>query len=160
MDRNIHVACVLCLLFCVLCSCAKDTVYNQYAVIEDYAWDKKTEYFFNFKITDNAIPYNISLNLRNNNLYPFKNLWLFYDIKLPDGSLVNDTLEVILADDFGKWTGKGISIYHNEFRLQTAYLFPDTGQYMIVFRQGMRENLLKGIENIGLMIETAARKRR
>jgi gliding motility-associated lipoprotein GldH len=86
-------------------------------------------------------------------MYPFKNLWLFYDIKLPDGSLINDTLEAILANDFGKWTGKGISIYHNEFPLQTNYHFPDTGHYTIVFRQGMRNNVLQGIENIGLMIK-------
>jgi gliding motility-associated lipoprotein GldH len=85
-------------------------------------------------------------------MYPFKNLWLFYDIRLPDGSLENDTLEVVLADDFGKWTGQGISIYHNEFPLKMNYQFPDTGQYMIVFRQGMRENMLAGIEDIGLMI--------
>lgn len=153
MNRNIHLSCILCLASCFLYSCTKDTVYNRYVAVENHVWDKNSEYFFDFSITDNAIPYNISLKLRNNNLYPFKNLWLFYDIKLPDGSLVNDTLEVILANDFGKWTGKGISIYHHQFPLQMNYHFPDTGQYTMVFRQAMRENALQGIEDIGLMIE-------
>jgi gliding motility-associated lipoprotein GldH len=153
MDRNVRLSLILCLASCILYSCAKDTVCNSYVTVENRAWDKHSEYFFNFTIADSAIPYDIWLKLRNNDLYPFKNLWLFYDIKLPDGSLSNDTLEVILANDFGKWTGKGISIYHNEFPLQMNYHFPDTGLYTIVFRQGMRNNVLQGIENIGLMIE-------
>jgi gliding motility-associated lipoprotein GldH len=136
-----------------LFSCSKDAVYNRYIAIENRAWDKNSEYFFNFTITDNTIPYNLSLKLRNNNMYPFKNLWLFYDLKLPDGSLRKDTIEVALANDFGEWTGKGISIYHNEFSLHDNYHFPDTGQYTIVFRQGMRENVLQGIDDIGLLIE-------
>jgi gliding motility-associated lipoprotein GldH len=86
-------------------------------------------------------------------MYPFKNLWVFYDMRLPDDSFVNDTLEAILADDFGKWTGKGVSLYHGKFPLYTNYHFPDTGQYTIVFRHGMRENDLKGIEEIGLEIK-------
>jgi gliding motility-associated lipoprotein GldH len=88
-------------------------------------------------------------------MYPFKNLWLFYDLIKPDGARIKDTIEVSLADDFGKWTGSGITIYQNAFALRNGYIFPDTGQYSIIFRQGMRENNLKGIEDIGLIIEKA-----
>ena len=136
-----------------LVACNDNTVYNKYVAIENRTWDKNSEYFFNFTIADNTIPYDISVKLRNNNMYPFKNLWLFCDMKLPNGSLTNDTLYMTLADDFGKWTGNGISIYQNEFTLRQNFHFPDTGQYTIVFRQGMRENRLKGIEDIGLIIK-------
>jgi gliding motility-associated lipoprotein GldH len=135
-----------------LVACSNDAVYNKYVTIENRIWDKQSEYFFKFSITDLTTPYDISLKLRNNDMYPFKNLWLFYDVRLPNGSLTNDTLNLTLADDFGEWMGRGISIYQNEFPIRQNFHFTDTGGYTIIFRQGMRENSLQGLEDIGLII--------
>ncbi|MDR2148272.1 MAG: gliding motility lipoprotein GldH [Tannerella sp.] len=140
---------------CCLVACVDDTVFSKYVAIENRIWNKDSEYFFTFTVTDNAVPYDISVKLRNNDMYPFKNLWLFCSMELADSSLTRDTLEVMLADDFGKWTGSGISIFQNEFPLYRNFHFPDTGQYTAVFRQGMRADNLKGIENIGLTVRKA-----
>ncbi|HCC53145.1 MAG TPA: gliding motility lipoprotein GldH [Porphyromonadaceae bacterium] len=145
-------------LFIVSCfcfSCGKDTVYNQFQPIQDKAWKKQSEYYFKFEIKDHTPPYHIKIQIRNNDMYPYQNLWLLCKEEQPDGMVLKDTLECMLADDFGKWIGNGITLYQSEFSLRTDYHFPDTGTYTLNIRHGMRDDVLKGIEDIGLFIEKA-----
>jgi gliding motility-associated lipoprotein GldH len=105
-------------------------------------------------LKDASIPYDISLQLRNSDFYPYQNIWIIFAELHPTAeTAVNDTIEYRLADASGKWTGNGITLFQNRFPLRTDYHFPDTGQYTIGIRHGMRDDLLKGIENVGLMIE-------
>jgi gliding motility-associated lipoprotein GldH len=143
----------LCLLF--LFSCGNPLVYNQYQIIDPAVWDKDKEYYFTFQIEDISKPYNISFEVRNNNLYPYQNLWIFYSEEQPVGSMKRDTMECILADEYGKWLGDGISIFQSGFLIRTGHLFPVKGQYTFSFRQGMRDDNLRGIQEIGLRIEQA-----
>ena len=138
---------------CFLFSCGKNTVYNEFQPIQNRIWNKQDVYFFNFEIKENSIPYNVSLQLRNNNMYPYQNIWILCEEILPSKVSATDTIEYMLADDFGKWTGNGITLFQNRIALKSAYHFPDTGKYTISIRHGMRDNELKGLENIGLFIE-------
>lgn len=144
------------IFFCsILFSCGSDCIYDQYQSIENIAWEKDKEYYFTFQVEDNSTPYNIILEIRNNNLYPYQNLWLFYNEELPIGPLVRDTIECLLADEYGKWYGHGISLHQSSFPVRTAYIFPHKGQYTFSFRQGMRNDILRGIQEIGLRVEKA-----
>jgi gliding motility-associated lipoprotein GldH len=139
-----------------LLSCGKDqVVYNHYLAIDRSAWEKGKEYYFTFQIDENTVPYNITLEIRNNNLYPYQNLWILLKGEPPVGPMVRDTMECMLADDFGKWLGNGISLFQTSFPIKTNYFFADTGRYTFSFRQGMRSDTLKGIQEIGLLIEKA-----
>lgn len=108
-----------------------------------------------YEIEDNTIPYNLSLEIRNNNRYPYQNLWLFCVEEQPVGPVRRDTFECMLADEYGKWKGSGISIHHLSVPIRTKHIFPHKGRYVFSVRQGMREEKLKGIEEIGLHIEKA-----
>lgn len=146
----------LFIIISFLCfSCENKAIYDQYQAIADRTWEKDKEYYFTFYIDDITVPYNLILDIRNNNLYPFQNLWVFYTIEPPISTLQRDTLECMLADDFGKWYGKGISLFHSNFPLRTSYMFPYEGQYTYSFRQGMRTEVLKGIQEIGFRVEKA-----
>jgi gliding motility-associated lipoprotein GldH len=133
-------------------ACTKPVYYEKYQTI-DNPWDKNKEYFFTCEVEDSSVSYNLSLNIRNNNLYPYQNLWLFFAEEQPDGNVLRDTIECILADDYGKWIGSGISVYHLNIPVRTGYTFPQTGSYTFTVRQGMRDVQLKGIEQIGVRIE-------
>jgi len=138
---------------CFCLSCSNDIVYNKFQPIQDKVWDKQAEYFFTFDITDASVLYDISLQLRNNNMYPYQNLWVISEERHIDSIYRKDTLEFMLADDFGRWTGNGIALFQSQMILRDNYQFPDTGQYTIGIRHGMRDDKLKGIEDIGLHIE-------
>ena len=146
---------VIITVACFLSSCGKDIVYSEFQPIQDKLWDKNNEYFFNFEIKDISVPYNVFLQLRNNDMYPYQNIWLLFDESQPTGITTKDTIEYMLADDFGKWKGNGITLYQNRIPIKNHYIFPDTGKYTINIRQGMRDDKLKGIENIGVYIEIA-----
>ena len=86
-------------------------------------------------------------------MYPFQNLWLFIDDEQPFGPLLRDTIECMLANDYGKWLGKGVSIYETSFLIKKAYYFPIEGEYTFSLRQGMRAKSIPGIEEVGLRVE-------
>jgi gliding motility-associated lipoprotein GldH len=139
-------------LWIVYLSCAEPVFYEQFQTI-DSQWDKNKEYFFTYQIEDHSASYTMSLEIRNNNLYPYQNIWFFCSETQPEGTVLRDTIECVLADDFGKWYGPGISIYHLRLPIRKQHLFPQPGQYTFSIRQGMRDERLKGIEQIGLCIE-------
>ncbi|MDR2233715.1 MAG: gliding motility lipoprotein GldH [Tannerella sp.] len=135
-----------------LFSCIKPPFYEGYQVVDDQ-WNKNKEVYFIFEIADTTASYDISLNIRNNNLYPYQNLWLFCAQEQPDGTALRDTIECTLADDFGKWLGSGISLHHINLPIREQYKFPMHGTFTISIRQGMRDDAIVGIEQIGLRIE-------
>jgi gliding motility-associated lipoprotein GldH len=138
---------------CFVYSCDNGATLNEFKPVAHHRWDKQTEFLFSVAVRDASVPYDIFLQLRNNNTYPYQNIWVFYkELSPSSSSIASDTVEYLLADDFGKWTGNGITLFQNRLPIKRQYLFPDTGQYVISLRHGMRDNPLKGIENVGLYI--------
>ena len=140
-------------------SCTSDIVYNNFQTIENTVWEKDKEYSFTFNIDDCAPPYDIILTIRNNNLYPYQNIWLLFYAKdtLNNFVIQRDTVEFILADESGKWHGTGISLFQNKFNIKEKYSFPYNGEYSLYFGQGMRNEKLKGIQDLGLKIVPATK---
>ncbi len=134
-------------------SCNSPALYDQYQAIDGTIWEKNKIYYFTFEIQDPSCLYDIHLEIRNNNLYPYQNLWVFYSEEPPIGSLRKDTLECMLANEFGKWYGDGIFLFQRSFPLRKQYKFSHAGQYTFGIRQGMRDEILKGIQEIGLRVE-------
>ena len=146
------IAALTCSLFF---SCENPALYDQYQAINNITWEKDKEYYFTFEVKDISVPYDLTLEVRNNNLYPYQNLWLFCSEEQPIGPLRRDTIECMLADEFGKWHGHGISLYQSSFPIHSQYKFPHAGQYTFSFRQGMRDDALKGIQEIGFSVRPA-----
>jgi gliding motility-associated lipoprotein GldH len=133
-------------------ACKEEAFYQQYQLV-DLAWSKDKEYYFTYEILDNSVSYRFQVEIRNNNLYPYQNLWLFCSEEQPVGPVRCDTMECLLADDYGKWKGDGFSIYHLSVPVRTHYRFLHKGQYTFSIRHGMRDSVIRGIEEIGLRIE-------
>lgn len=140
----------LCFVFCL--SCGDSPFYEQYKSIDGRYWEKDAEYYFSFDITDTSIPYDLTIEIRNNNLYPYQNLWIFSKEEQPSGKVLRDTTECFLADDYGKWLGTGISLFQSSHILHSQYFFKEEGTYTLGFRQGMRNDQLAGIQEVGLRI--------
>ncbi len=151
LTKNWIVVFLLSLCF----SCNQVAIYEQYQFIESTVWEKDKEYFFSFHIQDTTAIYNLTFEIRNNNRYPFQNLWVFVTEEEPIGPLKRDTVECILADEFGKWHGSGISLFQSGFPIRTNHKFEHPGMYTFSFQQGMREQNLQGIQEIGLRVEKA-----
>ena len=146
---------VIIIAVCFFISCNKGIVYNDFRPVPDKVWEKQFAFDFHFDMKDTSVPYDITLQLRNNDFYPYQNLWIILDELHQSEIEIQDTIEYRLVDNSGRWTGNGISLFQNQFPLRTNYHFPDTGKYTISIRHGMFDDRLKGIEDIGLQIRAS-----
>ena len=67
--------------------------------------------------------------------------------------LHRDTIEAMMADDYGRWFGKGINRYELPLLYDAHRRFEHTGEYTFAIRQGMRTEWLKGITDVGVVVE-------
>ena len=120
-------------------------------------WPKKAEQKFDFVIADAEAPKNIIFVVRNNNDYPYSNIRFIVNFQeLKSKKKTIDTLNYILAKPNGEWIGKGFGdTKETLFQYKLNYKFPQNGDYSIGIIQAMRNDNLKGIEDIGVKIETA-----
>ena len=139
----------------ILFACDSRRVYEDYKTIDSSGWEKDSLARFNVPITDTVKSNNIYIDIRNKGDYPNSNIWLFVNVKAPDGKVLTDTVEYILAEKSGKWTGSGIGdLFDNQFKYRNNVIFDKPGVYQFSIQQGMRGDKLEGIHDIGLRIET------
>lgn len=140
----------LCLLW--LCSCSTDEVYM--ASVEN-SWQKNEAKKMEFDINDAQSPKNLIFVVRNNNEYPYSNLFLISMLKDETQKVIKtDTLQYLLAKPNGEWLGSGMGgVKEIWVQYKNDYQFPKNGKYSVEIKHGMRTENLQGIEDIGIKIE-------
>lgn len=138
----------------LICSgCGENAVCQDSKMLPADGWRKNDLVSFDFDLTDTTGAYNVLVDIRNNNDYPFQNFWLFIHSVLPDSTEFSDTLNCVLADNYGRWLGKSSgSMYHVPVAFRISTKFPQTGKYHFDLVQGMRMDTLPGISEIGMRI--------
>lgn len=144
----------LLILSGILCSCDPSRIYEDNFRIPDNEWRRAERARFEVEITDTVSSCNMYINVRNNSQYKYMELWLFVDSYLPKGSVVRDTVKIMLADHYGKWLGHGLGDkYDSRILFRRNIHFPDPGTYVFEYEQATRDEPLIGIEDVGLRIE-------
>jgi gliding motility-associated lipoprotein GldH len=144
------------LFACMVSSCDSKRIFEENQSIPSDGWKADNALKYSVDIKDPSTPVNFYLNVRNADGYPYYNLYLFVKTKLPNGKETNDTLQCILADEKGKWLGKGIGdLYDNQIPFKMNTRFPMAGTYSFEISQGMRDDNVPLIMDVGLRIEKA-----
>jgi gliding motility-associated lipoprotein GldH len=141
-----------------LTACSSDEIFSEFYSFSDSQWSRNEKARFEIEVDNSTVHYDVWLEIRNNNNYLFRNLWLFVDIETPDGQQRTDTVNVELADVYGKWHGRGISHHSYSFLFESAIKYPVPGIYVYSIRQGMRTELLEGISDVGLTVTNHLKK--
>ena len=140
----------------LLISCSRDTLFVQNVPLDPDGWRADQFIRFDVPVQDTYGSYSIYLQVRNDGRYENSNLWLFVTTHSPTGATLRDTIEIRLADEEGRWLGRGAG---GRYSLQIPYRFtvrfPEAGNYLFEIEQGMRTQLLRYITDIGLRIEKA-----
>jgi gliding motility-associated lipoprotein GldH len=109
---------------------------------------------FEIPVSDTLSGNNIFFTIRTGTSYPFRNIFLFVTTTSPDGKSITDTLQYYLADEKGKWYGKGFGKIHElELPYKSNIYFPVKGSYLIKVKQGMRTEDLRDVYDFGLRVE-------
>lgn len=135
-------------------SCDRNKFFERYQEINSKGWS--TDEIVDLEVEVDGSEgqlYDYLIGLRNNNDYLYSNIFFFVGIETPDGAYHTDTLQYLLAEPNGKWLGSGVGeIKYNLFKFKEKQLMP-SGVYKFNIVHGMRDDLLLGIEDIGLRIE-------
>lgn len=119
-------------------------------------WNKNQKLAFKLTADDTEKAKNIIFVIRNNNDYPYSNLRLIVNFESPKKEIKTDTLNYILAKPNGEWIGTGFGeTKETLFQYKLNYKFPEKGVYNISVTQAMRKDILPGIEDLGVKIESA-----
>jgi gliding motility-associated lipoprotein GldH len=137
-----------------LSSCDRNGIYEENINTSNSTWAENNVAKFIAPIADTVSYHNIYINIRNTTDYPNCNLYLFIATTSPAGVTQIDTVEYFLADDQGKWLGKGVGyIRDNQIPYKRNVRFPQKGDYRFEIKQAMRTDSLMGISSIGVRVE-------
>lgn len=134
-------------------ACIEHTVYHSYQPIPCRGWNKSDTLIFRVPIADSLSTLQLFAEVRNKNEYPYQDLYLIVSHNLQDSTVFQtDTLRFILADKEGKWQGAGWgSLFQSALPIGTAIARP--GNYTFKLSQGMKDETLGGITDVGIKIE-------
>ena len=155
MQRRMKTNFLLAIIISLCCvSCHKNDVYFQYNAVNPTGWSKDSAYTFEVPILDTLASYNVYVNVLNRVYYPYKKMCFFLHKTTPDKVHSTDSIECYLADNRGKWLGSGIgSVYEMPVLYQQNVRFKTAGTYKYKIVQGMRDDILLGVNDIGLRVE-------
>ena len=143
------------LLFILLASsCSQNEAYFQYRELKNAEWERYDTLYFEIDSIQSSGLHTVYLEVTNNVNYPYQNLWLFAQDNFTDSTYVEHKIECRLADESGKWLGSGFgSLYQTSFVYRGNIVFsPERKDYRVKIVHGMRDEVLTGIERIGVKI--------
>jgi len=143
------------ILFILLFSaCNSNMVFTDSKPMSEKVWNLNDVASFQVPVSDTINSNNVTFTIRTGSSYPFRNIYLFVSTTSPDGRIITDTLQYNLADEKGKWYGKGFGDIH-ELKLpyKSNVFFPKKGTYQFTVRHGMRAENLTGVYDFGVRIE-------
>lgn len=148
------------LLFLVT-SCDKKRVFDDYKSVGKN-WNKDTIVTFDLPKLDPKKAYNLYVNVRDNDEYPFNNLFLIVSLEQPNRKVQIDTLEYQMTNPDGTLLGEGFSdIKENKLFYKDKVSFTQKGLYKIHIKHAVRQtgkiegvDTLPGIIDVGFRIES------
>jgi gliding motility-associated lipoprotein GldH len=145
----------------MIVSCDKRSVFDQYKSVGN-AWHKDSIVTFELPKLDAKKPYNLYINVRDNDDYPFNNLFLIVSLEQPNKQVKVDTIEYQMTNPDGTLLGDGFSdVKESKLFYKGKENFTQKGVYKIHIKHATRQTgkiegvtSLQGITDVGFRIES------
>ena len=144
-----HISTILCSLCLGACVSGQND-FCEFRQLPEEGWAYGDTLCFTPQFADSTVTSVPVIALRHNNSYPYSNLWLELSRVNTDSTVTRDTVNVRLADIYGRWQGKGFGAsYQYADTLVTVAPIP-SGQ-TVTLRHIMRVDTLHDIEQLGIL---------
>lgn len=143
------------LLVASLCmACDEQVVYHSFQSLPTEGWQRTDTLFFNVEVPDSATLYNVSVEVRNRNNYPYQNLPLLIHYDSPEAQNIRrDTLKLKLANSAGIWIGDGWGgLYQSAFPAGLIRI-GKAGEYRFKITHLLPDEVLPGINDVGIKLK-------
>ncbi len=149
------------LIFFSLLSCDKKRVFDEYQSVGK-SWHKDSIVSFDLPQLDPKKTYNLYVNVRDNDAYPFNNLFLIVSLEQPNKQIKVDTLEYQMTNPDGTLLREGFTdIKENKLFYKDKVSFTQKGLYKVHIKHALRQTgkiegvtSLNGISDVGFRIES------
>lgn len=153
--RNIFTVLFISVL---MSGCLPSPYYQKVYNVPKGGWSYDFKPVFKFEISDTNVQYRTYFVVKHTEAYPNSNIWLIMKTKAPGATEYELTrIEVPLAQEDGKWLGRGMGEMWEQRVPLTFYNQPQsfhkTGTYEIQVEQNMRMNPLPDVLQVGFRVE-------
>ncbi|MBC7389149.1 MAG: gliding motility lipoprotein GldH [Opitutaceae bacterium] len=145
-----------------LISCDDKRVFEENNDFAGKVWYVDSLQVFKFKVEDISKPYNLLVNVRNSENYPYYNLFIRYYLQDSTGQEIKSqqTELILMEPTTGKPLGDGLGdVYSHKFEILKNFSFPKTGTYIIKLKQYMRQDPLPEIYSVGFRLENVSKNK-
>ena len=148
------------MIFSCIVSCESNPIYIKYNSLNG-GWLKDSVQHFSFPNGDKSILTNSYLMLRVNQKYRYNNIFVIITVTNSNGTILRDTIEYKVADNFGKFIGsKMINIYELSLLHKKGIQLMPKENYFINVEHAMRNadetvgvERLEGVLDVGYKFE-------
>lgn len=140
----------------LLVSCGPPPLVDEITEIQKGEWRFEDARRFSAEITDTLTPCNYYMLIRHGGDYAYQNLIVYFKTYYPDNTFTVDTIDCPMADQNGKWLGKGLGdLLDNPVLFKTNTQFRLSGTYNFEIQHAMRADTIHEIYDVGVRIESA-----
>lgn len=160
MASRLQAVSSLFILSILLVACGSDYLYERSYSIDGGDWTYANNLEFTFDIDDTLSIYNLWLEVDHSTDFGFQNLYTRIHTRFPSGEELSEPLSLELADKVGRWYGDcSSSDCTLKIPIQQGAFFDQTGTYHITVEQFMREDPIRGVNEISFMVEQTGQTR-
>lgn len=156
---NLFVFTALSLLIMGMAGCTTNNVIDTNEEMPQRNWSYVNKVKAVVGIKDETSAFALKLKLRHTSDYRYSNIYILMHLSGPGMQKVTRRYEYRLAESDGQWLGKGSgNLYTYVLPLLSDYHFPKSGEYTIEIEQNMRDNPLKEVSDVGIVVSTISSK--
>jgi len=138
------------LMVCI--GCGPGPVSSDAVDLDPSGWNALDTAVMEFEVEHADHRHDLQFGLRHGEEYPFSNLYLFVQLEYPNGRMLSDTLECLLAAPDGRWHGEGRRWIDHRIGYKRGVAFPLEGDYTLKVVHAMRRDPLPGMAELRLSL--------
>ena len=134
-------------------ACTEQPFYEKSYSFKGNEWDQRVKPRFKVEIKDTSQVYDFLITLRNTTDYAYSNCWIYLNSLTPNKLSAREPFEIRITNPDGTWVGnKSGTIVENLLYFKKRK-FPIAGTYYFRLEQGVIQESLDEVLDIGLRIE-------
>lgn len=137
----------------MLPSCQRKPVmaHSSFVHLPVNGWLQSVPLRFQPEYDDSALIYSLTLAVRHDISYPYRNLSLVVDIFADDSVVTRKTVYLVLADQYGNWTGGGFGSLYQDTVNVSSVIDPGDASSIVVWQAMHDCDTLHGLVDVGLI---------
>lgn len=154
-DKRIAVALtwVIAAAMLIMPGCQRKPVMSHASFVSMPAtgWQQAMPLTFAPEYDDSSRVYRLTLAVRHDNSYPYRNLSLVVDAIAADSTVNRQTVDMTLADEYGNWTGGGFGTLYQKAVTIAHGIRPADVRSVVIWQSAQGCDTLHGLVNVGII---------